>query len=260
MIRVDREDEGRIEIWTIDRPQASNALDDATAAQLQTLVSNVPETVRGIVIAASPPPEGKRSVFLAGADLRQVQAIPDEATARAFAHAMMQTLAKLEEIPALVVAAIAGDCFGGGCEFVTACDLRIAEEGVQFVFRQTRMGLASGWGGTTRLSRLVSLGAAKKLLLTGLPCEANEAHRVGLVDEIVPKGAAKARALEIVRAASEGSPHAIAAMKRGLLESRDVPRDVSYARELDRFVESWRGADHKEALAALREKRPPKFW
>jgi len=158
-----------------------------------------------------------------------------------------------------VIAAITGDVYGGGCEVVTACDLRIAEQGTQLAFRQTRIGVASGWGGTTRLARLVGLGSAKRLFLTGMPCEAPEALRIGLVDEVVDVGAARDRALAIVRAASVGAPAAIAAMKRGLVDACELPREVSLSRELDRFVETWRSDDHREALAALREKRPPRW-
>jgi enoyl-CoA hydratase/carnithine racemase len=119
--------------------------------------------------------------------------------------------------------------------------------------------VASGWGGSTRLVRLVGLAHAKRLLLTGIPCEAEEALRIGLVDEITPKGESLARALAVARQSIEGAPGAIAAMKRGLLESIDLDRDTSLARELDRFVETWRGDEHREALAALREKRPPRW-
>jgi enoyl-CoA hydratase/carnithine racemase len=76
---------------------------------------------------------------------------------------------------------------------------------------------------------------------------------------VVPKGTSLARALEIVRVASEGAPSAFAAMKRGLLECYHLDREASYARELERFLETWRGPEHREALAALREKRKPSW-
>jgi enoyl-CoA hydratase/carnithine racemase len=179
LIHVAYEDERRIEVWTIDRPRAANAIDRATFASFQAAVDAASariaagEPLRGVILAAASTSQngGKREVFLSGADLREVEAIADEATARHFAHSMMTLLGRLERLPALVVAAISGDVYGGGCEIVTACDLRIAEEGVQLAFRQTRIGVASGWGGMTRLVRLLGLGGVKKLLLTGIPCE-----------------------------------------------------------------------------------------
>jgi enoyl-CoA hydratase len=121
------------------------------------------------------------------------------------------------------------------------------------------MGLTTGWGGTTRLAKLVGLGAAKRLLLTGLPCEAEDALRIGLVDELVDAGKSLDRARALVHLASEGGPEALAALKRGLNDAVTFDAEESYARELDRFVESWSSAEHQEALAALAAKRPPRF-
>jgi enoyl-CoA hydratase len=258
-LRIDVEQDGAIEIWTVDRPAAANALDRATIERLIEAVdrAEASPSLRAIVLAAAPRAPGQRPVFLAGADLREVEAIPDEAHARAFASSVMHTLARLERIPAIVIAAIAGDVYGGGCEVISACDLRVAEQGIALSFKQTRIGVASGWGGTTRLVRLVGLGAAKRLLLTGAPCSADEALRVGLVDEVVPPGDALPRAKAIAREIVAGAPRAVAAMKLGLLEALQVDRATSYQRELDRFVETFRTEDHKEALASLREKRPP---
>jgi enoyl-CoA hydratase len=264
MLHVTREEDGLVEVWTIDRPSSANALDRATIERLCDAIAlaEADASLRAIVLAATdraPRGPGQKPVFLAGADLREVAAIADEAQARAFAGEVMQALARLERMPAVVIAAISGDVYGGGCEVVSACDLRVAERGAWFSFKQTRIGVASGWGGTTRLVRLVGLGAAKRLLLTGAPCSAEDALRVGLVDEVVENGAALTRAREIAREVIAGAPRAIAAMKLGMLDALELDRASSYERELDRFVETWRTHDHKEALAALREKRAPKW-
>lgn len=268
MLRIEHEDDGRIEVWTVDRPAAANALDAATLERLEGAIDSAEgrlsrgELLRGVVLCGAPRPGAPRQVFLSGADLREVEAVArngDDVAARAFAARVMTLLARLEQLGTLVIAAISGDVYGGGCELVAACDLRIGEEGVQLAFRQTRIGVASGWGGTTRLVRLVGLGSAKRLLLTGMPCDAAEALRIGLLDEVVGASGARARAIEVVRLASVGAPGAVAAMKRGLLDAVDRPREESFARELDRFVETWRSDDHHEALAAMREKRPPRW-
>ncbi len=270
MLRRTTEDAGRIELWTVDRPRQANALDTTTLGMLEEAVTEAEarlarrELLRGVILLAAPRESG-RPVFLSGADLKEVAALAvtgDAERARAFAVRVSSTLARLERLGCLVVAAIDGDVFGGGCEVVIACDSRIAEAGIELSFRQTRMGLTTGWGGTTRLARLVSFGAAKRLLLTGAPCKAEEALRLGLVDEVVPVGTAKARALELVRVSAQGAPHAIAELKRGLLEAREgtpEERETRETRELDRFVASWAHDDHREALAALREKRPARW-
>jgi enoyl-CoA hydratase len=261
MLHVTREEDGLVEVWTIDRPSSANALDRATIERLCDAIAlaEADASLRVIVLAAAPRGPGQKPVFLAGADLREVATIADEAQARAFAGEVMAALARLERMPAVVIAAISGDVYGGGCEVVSACDLRVAERGISLSFKQTRIGVASGWGGTTRLVRLVGLGAAKRLMLTGAPCGAEDALRVGLVDEVVENGAALTRAREIAREVIAGAPRAIAAMKLGMLDALELDRASSYERELDRFVETWRTRDHKEALAALREKREPKW-
>jgi enoyl-CoA hydratase len=272
MIRITSEDGGRVEVWTVARPQRANALDAASIDALEAAIGAAEarlargELLRGVIITGEPRGEG-REVFLSGADLREVEALAKNGTAeqaRAFAERMVGLLSRLEDLGALVVAAIAGDVYGGGCELALACDLRIADEGIQLSFKQTRVGVASGWGGTTRLVPIVGVAAAKRLLLTGAPVSANEALRIGLVDEVVPQrsgagGGALARAIEIVVAASEGAPGAIAAMKRGILETSRLDLRASFAREIDRFVETWRAPEHREALAAMREKRAPSW-
>jgi enoyl-CoA hydratase len=258
-MRIDRRETA--EIWTFDRPAVANAIDRATVDALEAATDDLErrlaeeaEVPRGLILASAPRPSG-RAVFLSGADLGELAEIASADDARRFSLRMTTLLARVEALPIVVVAAIAGDVYGGGCELVTACDLRIAERGVRFSFRQAQMGLSTGWGGTTRLVHLVGLGAAKRLLLTGLACEATDALRVGLVDEVVAEGEALSRAQEIVRAASDGGRRAVAALKRGLHEALAHDRATSYARELDRFVEAWSGEEHRSALARIARAR-----
>jgi len=249
-------------IWTIDRPDAANAINAATVDALETALDALEGESsrglgpRGLVIASTPRPPGSRAVYLSGADLSELGAVKLPAQARAFSERMTSLLRRIEALPLLVVAAISGDVYGGGCELITACDLRVAERGVHLSFRQARMGLSTGWGGMTRLVHLVGLGAAKKLLLTGLPCEAEDALRIGLCDELVDIGTSLDRAIEIVRATAEGARGAVARLKAGLHETLRLDREQSYERELDRFVEAWSSFEHRDALAALREKKP----
>lgn len=252
MLRIDRDEE--CEVWTIDRPHAANAIDRATVDALDhALQAIAADPPRGLVIASAARPEGSRPVYLSGADLDEVTAIESAEQARAFSHRMTTLLRTLESLPLLVVAAIAGDVYGGGCELITACDLRVAQPGVQLSFRQARMGLATGWGGSTRIVRLIGLGAAKRLILTGLPCEAEEALRIGLIDELATD--ARARAIEIVHATAAGGRAAVARLKAGLHDAMSTDVDTSYARELDRFVEAWSSDEHRAAVEALRAKR-----
>lgn len=258
MLRV--EHVGVCEIWTVDRPQAANAIDRATVDALAHALSDLERALaegngpRGLVLASAPRAPGLRPVFLSGADLGELETISAADEARAFSARMTGLLRQIEQLPIVVVAAIAGDVYGGGCELITACDLRVAEHGIQLSFRQARMGLSTGWGGSTRLVHLVGVGAAKRLLLTGLPCESDEALRIGLVDEVVPLGGALDRAKAIVAATAQGARGAVARLKRGIHDAYELDRDASYASELDRFVEAWSSEEHRAALAA-RKKR-----
>lgn len=258
MLRVERE--GVCEVWTIDRPAAANAIDRATVDSLAHALSELERALaegdgpRGLVIASAPRAPGLRPVFLSGADLGELETIVAADVARAFSARMTGLLRQIERLPILVIAAVAGDVYGGGCELITACDLRVAERGIQLSFRQARMGLATGWGGTTRLVHLVGVGAAKRLLLTGLPCESDEALRIGLVDEIVEVGSALERSRAIVTATAQGAPGAVARLKLGIHDAITLEPEASYERELDRFVEAWSSDEHRAALAA-RKKR-----
>jgi enoyl-CoA hydratase/carnithine racemase len=252
MLRIDRDP--ICEVWTVDRPDVANAIDRSTVHALEVALGGViANPPRGLVIASAPRPEGARPVYLSGADLDEVTAIESAEQARAFSLRMTTLLRTLESLPLLVVAAISGDTYGGGCELITACDLRIAQPGVQLSFRQARMGLATGWGGTTRIVHLIGLGAAKRLMLTGLPCEAEEALRIGLIDEIAPD--ARARAIQIVHATAAGGRAAVARLKAGLHDALKTDEETSYGRELDRFVEAWSSDEHRAAVNALRAKR-----
>jgi len=257
MLRVERD--GVCEVWTVDRPHAANAIDRATVEALAHALADLERALaegtgpRGLVIASAARAPGLRPVFLSGADLGELETIAAAADARAFSAHMTGLLRQIEQLPILVIAAVAGDVYGGGCELITACDLRVAERGIQLSFRQARMGLSTGWGGTTRLLHLVGVGAAKRLLLTGLPCEAEEALRIGLVDEIVDVGAALERSRTIVAATAQGARGAVARLKHGIHDAIALDRDASYARELDRFVEAWSSQEHRAALAARKK-------
>jgi enoyl-CoA hydratase/carnithine racemase len=251
-----------IEIWTIDRPAVANALDAATIRALHEAIARVEhQTVapRGIVLTGASRGPGKRSVFLAGADLDDVAAIGDAAAAGAFAAGMNAILERLESLPTLVVAAIDGDVFGGGCEVVLACDLRIMSSGHRFEFRQTRMGLSAGWGATTRLLHTLGGATAKRLLLTGAPCEADEALRLGLVTEVVAPGETIERAIDWIARAAEGAPKALASIKRCVVELTGRSRSDGFQREIDTFVACYVGDEHREAMAARRERRKPRW-
>jgi enoyl-CoA hydratase/carnithine racemase len=161
----------------------------------------------------------------------------------------------IEQGPLPVIAAIEGYALGGACELAMACDIRVAAEDATFGLPEIRLGGVPGIAGMQRLQRLVGLGKAKRVVLTGEPMSAIEAHRVGLVDELAPAGSALSVALEIAHVIASRPPLSVTAAKRALNLGRDLP--LERAQQLDmRFVgEVAMTEDRAESLLAFVEKR-----
>lgn len=195
-------------------------------------------------------------VFLAGGDLEEFQALDKEA-GRSMAEAMREVLWRLENLPYPVIAVIEGDAFGGGCELVLAADMRLAAPQARLAFTQGRFGLIPGWGGATRLTRVVGRARALALLMTGQPITARQAKAIGLVDEVVPKEKIGDRLAEIQANLEMVAPEAIRAVKEVVSAAVRLPYEESLRLELDLFVGLWGSQAHKEGLRAFFEKRAP---
>ena len=172
---------------------------------------------------------------------------------------MRRLLGRIENLPVPVIAAINGYAIGGGTEVALACDLRIAAEQVSFVFRQVDIGLITAWGGGQRLQRLVGPATASRLLLLGEAISAEEALTLGLVDRVVPRSKLMSEARGMARKIAAKPPQAIRAMKRTLVQGRDMPFRAGLDLEMKLFRTLWKSKDHDEAVAAFLEKRRPHF-
>jgi enoyl-CoA hydratase/carnithine racemase len=158
----------------------------------------------------------------------------------------------------VVIAAINGFAMGGGLECALACDLRIAEEHAQMALPEPSVGLLPGGGGTQTLPWLVGEGWAKRMILTNERVGAETALRIGLVEQVVPRGDALRTALDVAARASTLSPRAVS-FSKGLIHQarRGVPRGAALAVERERFVDLFDGADQREGVSAFFEKRKP---
>ena len=252
-LRVERL--GATVVLTVDRPAVRNAIDPDVVDRLDAAVAQIADdpTVRAVVLAGA-----GGTAFVSGADLGFLRAATD-AEATAMLERVEALLDRLEALPVLVVAAVSGACLGGGMELCVATDVRVAEEHATFSFRHAAMGLSTAWGGTTRLARLVPRGAAARLLLTATTIDAAEALRLGLVDEVVPRGGARARALELGEAAAAVSPRSLAALKRTLAAAYGSDEPTSRAAERAELAALWAAPDRHEALRAFFESRPPRW-
>ena len=246
--------DGHVATLTINRPDKLNALNIETRGrivqELDELATN--DDVRVVVITGA----GDKA-FVAGADISEF-----EGKSPVDQHRVMtdsSVFVAVDRFPKPIIAAINGFCLGGGCELAMACDIRIASEGAKLGQPEINLGLLPGGGGTQRLPRLVGMGAALKLLYTGDFIRADEAHRIGLVDEVVPAGDIAARAKELAEAIAAKSPVALRLIKQAVRTSLRTPLDEGLSQEVSLFALAFASEDMKEGVDAFLNKRKPNF-
>lgn len=232
-------------VLTIDRPDRSNAIDRALARRIGEAIrlAAADPSVRGVVITGA----GEKT-FVAGGDIREIDQLARGGSSGAEILEILQDLDVIEQGEVPVIAAVQGDVFGGGCELILLCDFVIVEEHASLAFRHAKMGLSPAWGGLTRLVERVGPLEASRLMLTAERVDAAEALRVGLVNAVVPRGAARARAISLVNRIADNPRTTVAALKRALHGVREARRGASLDVEREAFSERWGGPDHRKAL------------
>ncbi len=241
---------------TLNRPEALNAINDAVRTQLPAALRQLDAdpAVRVIVLQGA----GSRG-FCVGADLREPRAPQTPAQARS----KPPRAAWFDAFDALAkptIAAIHGFCLGGGFEIALACDLRVAAADAVFGLPEIGLGLLPGGGGTQRLPRLVGLGPALHLLLTGERFDGHEAWRLGIVARLAPDAQAlPAEAQKLAAAIAAKPPLAARLTKEAAHAATTLDLQAGLRLERDLFALLASTDDHQEALAAFREKRPPQF-
>jgi enoyl-CoA hydratase/carnithine racemase len=253
---VSTEQDGAVAVVTIDHPPV-NALSAALLEELEAELERLDtdDAIRAIVLKGG----GKRA-FVAGADISEFPSLRDSASQETGSARGIQRLgARMDAADTPIVAAIQGFCLGGGLELAMCCDLRVASEDAQLGQPEIKLGLIPGGGGTQRLPRLVGLGRAMLLNLTGDFIDARTAHDWGLVERVVPRDDLLETALEIARTISERSPHAISVLRELARTSRDLPLEEGLRREADGFRRCLASEDGLEGVTAFLEKREPRF-
>ena len=236
----------------LNRPDRLNALNlelrESLASHFTELASD--DAVRCVVLT------GDEKAFAAGADVAELaQRTP---TDPAFAR-VRAAWVPIERYPRPIIAAINGFALGGGCELAMHCDIIVAGEGAKLGQPEVKLGIMPGAGGTQRLVRAVGKFAAMRWLLTGDPLSAAEAHRLGLVTEVVADGEVLKRALEIAARIAAQAPLAVAAIKDAVLRGADLPLEAGLRLEGERFQELFATEDRAEGMRAFLEKRKPEF-
>ncbi len=240
---------------TINRPDKLNALNREVMDELNDCFCAIQndEEVRVVILTGA----GEKA-FVAGADLHELATLaPLEG--RDFSRRGHGIFDLIESLGKPVIAAVNGYALGGGCELAMACTLRIASESARFGQPEVKLGIIPGYAGTQRLARLVGKGRALEMILSGEPINAQEAYRIGLVNQVVPTAELAAAAETLARKIAANAPLAI----KFALEA--VNRGLEMTREQGQFLEAvlfglcCTTADMKEGTRAFLEKRPAKF-
>ena len=240
---------------TIDRPKVVNALNMATMQELKQAFADIKDDaeVRVVILTGA----GEKA-FVAGADIGELgQQTP--VSAKEYTHRGQAIVDAIEDLGKPVIACVNGFALGGGCELALACTMRIASENAKLGQPEVKLGLIPGYGGTQRLARLVGKGIAMQLVLTGEMISAQEAHRIGLVNEVVPAAEliprAEAIAAKIIANAPLAIQYAMEAVNHGL----DLPLADGLFLEATLFAVCCATDDKNEGTKAFLEKRAAQF-
>jgi enoyl-CoA hydratase/carnithine racemase len=249
------EKKGTIAYVTVNRPNVLNALNTATWKDLRTAFEDAHDdaAVRGVILTGT----GNKA-FIAGADISElvgVTACEAEQSSR-FGQGVLDLI---ENLGKPVIAAINGFALGGGCETAMACTIRIAVDGAKFGQPEVKLGLIPGGGGTQRLPRLVGKGGALQLILTGEMISAQEAYRIGLVNEVVPAADLITRAEAILKKIGSNGPIAVKFALEATNKGMDTSQDKGLLLEASYFGLCAATEDKGEGTKAFLEKRAPLF-
>jgi enoyl-CoA hydratase len=248
LVQVERRDDG-VAVVRLDNPKV-NALSSTLLGKLQVAAKDLTANPPGAVVVT-----GGDKVFAAGADITEFGG-PDEA--RAVGGTFRRALDAVAGIPRTVIAAVGGFALGGGCELALACDLRIASERAKLGQPEILLGIIPGGGGTQRLARLIGPARAKQLVLTGRQVGAQEALRIGLVDEVVAPDQVQARALELARELARGAVAAHGLAKRAIDEGLSGTLAEGLELEQELFAASFATEDSRIGVASFLEHGPGK--
>jgi enoyl-CoA hydratase/carnithine racemase len=251
---IDYQVDGRIATFTINRPEAYNAVDIQTFKQLhKTMVAfrDNPDVWVGIITGA-----GERA-FCSGADIAEL--LPYMKKIRGRPWELPDTPLRHLEVYKPLIAAVNGFALGGGLEIVLICDIRIAAENARFGSPEVNLGLIPGWGATQRLPRSIPWAKAAEILFTGKPINAQEAYRIGLINEVVPRQELMPRARKWAEELCQVGPLALRAAKEAMIRGYSLPLNEGLKLEASLFENLLGTEDFIEGTGAFADKRKPNF-
>jgi enoyl-CoA hydratase len=246
--------EGRIAYLLIHREKALNALNLNVMTRLDQIFSELEndEEVLVIVLTGAGP-----KAFVAGADIQEVKEAGDKRAE--IIRKGQEIFFKIRNSSKVVIAAVNGYALGGGCELAMACDIRIASENAKLGFPETTLGLMPGYGGTQFLPRLIGMGGAKYMILTGETLTAMEAYRFGLVEKVCSLESLMTEVNRLAKKIASNGPFAVKACKRAIHKGMELPLEQALRVEMEEYDRVSRSRDAEEGLTSFMEKKPPTF-
>jgi len=247
--------DGYVVTVELNRPEALNAMNTAMGEDLLRCFDAFQwdKTVRAVVFTGA----GEKA-FCVGGDLKERQGMPDEVW-RAQHLIFEQGAARVLHCPVPVIAAVEGFAMGGGCELAVLSDMIVAGETAVFAVPEITLGIFPGIGGTQLLPRIVGAPMAKEMIFTGRRVDAKEAKAIGLVNHLVPKGQARAKALEIADTIAQNGPIAVRQAKKAINWGSETDLETGMALAIEAYNVTVTTEDRLEGVRAFNEKRKPRF-
>ncbi len=244
-----------IGLLTINRPEKLNAISNELISELKNLLDEIEndEGLRVLIITGA----GDKA-FVAGADIKEL-VDRDARLGRRISQERQKIFSRIENLSVPVIAAVNGYALGGGLELALACSIRVCSEKAQFGAPEVKLGIIPGDGGTQRLPRLVGLGRAMELILTGDFIDAQEAYRIGLVNKVLPQEELMEKAMELAKKIASRPPLAVRFAKEAVNRSQEGDAASGFALESYLHALSCTTEDKKEGVSAFLEKRKGKF-
>ena len=249
------EKKGAIAYVTLNRPKVLNALNQRTWENLRTALEDARDDaqVRGVILTGA----GDKA-FIAGADISELAQVTAVEAEKSSSYGQ-EVLNLIENLGKPVIAAINGFALGGGCETAMACTIRVATEHAKFGQPEVTLGLIPGGGGTQRLPRLIGKGRALQIILSGEMISAQEAFRIGLVNEVVPAAELITRAEAILKRIFSNAPVAVKYSLEAVNKGMETSQAEGLSLEASLFGLCAGTEDKKEGTSAFLEKRKPQF-
>jgi enoyl-CoA hydratase len=238
-----------------NRPKALNALNRALLDEFSQALDEIAadENIRVLVLTGA----GDKS-FVAGADINEL-ATYNSLTAKHFGRKGHNILAKLQELPIVVIAAVNGFALGGGTEIAIACDFIYASENAKFGQPEINLGLIPGFGGTQRLPRLIGMNMAKELVFTGKMISAVEAEKIGLANKVVPQDQLMGEVMKTAKEIASKGKVSLRAAKQAINFGMNADLATGIHIEIEGFGQCYASSDSKEGTSAFLEKRKAEF-